>query len=352
MSENSALDAFNWSKALDELSYAEGKPEVSGVLKLLPEDFKVTELMEVVPTGDGEHYWLDVTKIKCNTEQVAKALARFASVSPRDVGYSGMKDLFAETRQWFSVWKPKGGQPAWDEFKLEGVTVNNVLKHSRKLKRGTHRANRFEIVIRDLGGDVAELESRLNNVQKQGVPNYFGAQRFGRNVENMQHVMQLFLGEKKFKNRHLNGILLSSARSWLFNQVVSARVAEGSWQQLKDKEPANLHSSNSVFVSTGTVQDNERLNGFDIHPTAPMWGAGLDQSMSDCDLFSWEQSIMAPFSQLQSGLEQARLDYQRRAIRSIATDLSWSVDDSTLSLSFELIRGQFATSILRELVNV
>jgi len=104
-----------WSTKLEDLAYLYGKPQSKGQLKSIPEDFIVHEVMEVTPCGEGEHYWLDISKVKCNTEQVAKALAKFADVHVRDVGYSGMKDFFAQTRQWFSVWKPKGGQPAWQE---------------------------------------------------------------------------------------------------------------------------------------------------------------------------------------------------------------------------------------------
>ena len=71
MHDSDAAKALNWNELLTKLSYANGKPLVRGVLKSLPEDFKVTELMEVVPSGDGEHYWLDISKVKCNTEQVA-----------------------------------------------------------------------------------------------------------------------------------------------------------------------------------------------------------------------------------------------------------------------------------------
>jgi len=169
--------------------------------------------------------------------------------------------------------------------------------------------------------------------------------RFGRNADNMRQAVDFFSGDKKIKNRNLKGILLSSARSWLFNQVVSARVSQGSWQQLQKHEPANLHATNSVFQTSGDSEETHRLTEFDIHPTAPMWGSGMDEIMMACP----------------DGLEHARLDYQRRALRSVVKHMDWSIApkldraglmNNCLILSFELIRGQFATSVLRELVNV
>jgi len=344
---------INWSDALQALAYAHQKPGVSGDIKVAPEDFVVTELMEVTPSGEGEHYWLDISKTQNNTEQVAKQLARFANVAYRDVGYSGLKDFFAQTRQWFSVWKPKGGVPAWPEFTMDGVTINQVVKHSRKIKRGTHRANRFDITVRNLSGDISSLDERLKQVKQCGVPNYFGAQRFGRNAENMNQAYEMLVMGKQVKRRGLRSLLLSSARSWMFNTVISARIEQGSWLVLQENEPVNLNASNSVFIAQGGCDEQARLASNDIHPTAPMWGQGVDQVMSQSEgLAEWEMKILAPFDELQQGLESARLDYQRRAMRCIANELTWQLSENELNLNFELTRGQFATSVLREVVNV
>lgn len=343
----------DWLSVLESLEYAYGQPKVQGRLKVSPSDFKVIEQMDVVPCGEGEHYWLDISKVKCNTEQLSKQLARFANVNYRDVGYSGMKDFFAETRQWFSVWKPKGGVPAWSEFTHEGVQIHQVVKHSRKIKRGTHRANKFELIIRDLCGDVSSLESRLLLVKEHGVPNYFGLQRFGNGADNMNQAHAMFAGIKRVKSRNLRGLLLSSARSWLFNILIAERIKQSTWDQLHDNEPANLNGTNSVFISQGTSDDLARLKSNDIHPTAAMWGEGRGAMMSGCpNLAQWEDAVMQPYHALKLGLEDARVDYQRRAIRCMANDLNWQVTDGELKLDFELQRGQFATSILREIVDV
>ena len=159
------------------------------------------------------------------------------------------------------------------------------------------------------------------------------------------------------RDRNLRSILLSSVRSWLFNSVVSERVKTHSWQTLFTGEPANLDSSNSVFTVEDASLENERLRALDIHPTAPLWGQGDESftaSASD-GLANLEHSVLAQYSELKTGLELARLDYQRRPLRVIAKQLKWQyeqVNDERLDcvLSFELNRGQFATSILRELV--
>ena len=115
---NSALDRLDWWQMLSGLSYANGVPEVTALIKQRPEDFIVIEQMDIDPSGAGEHIRLDISKVRRNTDWVAKSLARFAGVSNRDVGYSGMKDFNAVTRQWFSVWRPKGESLDWSSYEF------------------------------------------------------------------------------------------------------------------------------------------------------------------------------------------------------------------------------------------
>lgn len=356
---NNAVDSnlqsntlVDWQALLAVQAYASEKPGCYGRIKTCPEDFKVVELMDVVPSGAGEHYWLKITKTRRNTEQVAKALAKFAKVAVRDVGYSGLKDFQAVTTQWFSVWKPSGDQPDWACFEMSGVAIDTAVKHHRKLKRGAHRGNQFEILVKELEGDTAELLDRLGRIRLQGVPNYFGAQRFGRGADNMRQACDMLLNSQRVKSRSLRGILISSARSWLFNQVVSQRVTESSWQRLYPNEPANLDGSNSVFLSVGSEEEFRRLAGLDIHPTAPMVGQAADAEFAGyLDLHQQETTWLENYQELARSLSAQGLNYQRRAIRAVVHDLTWSMKGSDLALSFYLQRGQFATSVLRELIN-
>lgn len=367
----SDLEVMDWVAELATLNHAFGRPPVSGILKAVPEDFIVTELMDVEPAGEGEHTWFDITKTRCNTDAVAKSLARFAGVAYRDVAYSGMKDFHAVTRQWFSVWRPKGEPINWSEFVLDGVHVHTVVKHTRKIRRGTHRANAFSIRVRSLAildtmkpvgtqenADIEDLlEQRLLLIKESGVPNYFGEQRFGRNANNMRQAVDMLTNGKRIKDRNLRGLLLSSARSWLFNNCVSGRVANKTWCQLYDKEPVNLNGSNSVFMSENSLAESARLASLDIHPTGPLWGDGAEKSMRNCDeLSEFESSTLSRFKALMTGLENARVDYQRRPIRSIPANLDWQFERCEngivhgLVIHFELQSGQFATSIMRELL--
>ena len=341
----------DWIGELNNLSYAYGGPKIHGQIKARPEDFRVIENLDVVPSGAGEHDWLHIRKIKCNTDQVAKELAKFAKVARRDVGYSGMKDFFADTQQWFSVWLPGAEQPNWSNFDLPGVTINQVERHARKIKRGTHKSNYFEIQVSDIEGSLESLMHTIELIENQGVPNYFGSQRFGRDAGNMNQVLAMLNGGKRPKNRNLSGLLLSAARSWVFNKVASARVEQQSWQRLMEREPACLDGSNSVFISDAAVDQTQRLMAMDIHPSAPMWGQGSERFMLDSQsLHDWELRVLTSERELCDGLVRAKADYRRRSIRSYARNLRAQINHRGVLISFTLQRGQFATSVLRELV--
>ena len=359
------FDGLDWRAELLELGFAYGSPWVGGLLKSSVDDFCVRELMGVVPSGEGEHIWLRLQKRRLNTEQVAKMLARFANVPYRDVGYSGLKDNFAITEQWFSIRQPSNKVALdWQHFDAPNVRVLEQVRHSKKLKRATHSANRFAIVVRDLaalknaclgelsGEQIAhEINQRCQQIQQSGVPNYFGEQRFGRDANNMSKAVALFMHGQKINNRQLRSMVLSSARSWLFNAVLSERVKHHNWQSLMRNEPANLDNTNSVFISQGEPREQQRLEDFDIHPTGPLWGRGRDTLMSEAtELAAFEQRCISAFSGFAEGLEQAGLDYQRRALRCRPKHFTWQCDGQSLALQFELGKGQYATSVLREIV--
>ena len=341
----------DWTGELNNLAHAFGGPKIQGQIKVCPEDFRVAEKLEIIPSGAGEHYWLHISKTKWNTDQVAKELAKFAKVARRDVGYSGLKDFFAVTEQWFSVWMPGAKPTNWGDFDHPGLTINRVERHTRKIKRGMHKNNCFEIQIRDLHGSVESFMQTIERIKTEGVPNYFGSQRFGRNSDNMNQALALFNEGKKPKNRTLTGLLLSAARSWIFNQIVSARVDQQSWQTLMKREPACLEGSNSMFISDAAPEETHRLAAMDIHPSAPMWGRGSERLMNDSPaLHQWELGVIMDEQSLCDGLERANLEYRRRSIRSNVRNLHAELNQDGVALSFELPRGQFATSVLRELV--
>ncbi|PID37706.1 MAG: tRNA pseudouridine(13) synthase TruD [Pseudomonadales bacterium] len=399
-------------------------PIESAVYKQTAADFVVIEQMVIDFSEQGEHLWLQVQKTGVNTSHLAKELAKWADIPLRDVGYSGIKDRHAVTTQWFSLRIPKKQLPS-SEFiysssslgskektaqkqEIETVTILQQHWHHKKLNRGTHKANRFIITLREIVGDKQAIEKQLQNISKQGVPNYFGEQRFGRNGNNLPQVLRWFekLEQKNIeqinheqeslalnnadnknnkkkgkqnkrqlrKNRETESILLSTARSVIFNQILAERVKDGSWQTGLQGEVFNLAGTGSVFSGDFSLDDesttddlNSRLQAMDIHPTAVLWGQVSEKSIQPHSTAQALESRIVKNSpvltKLARGLEKQGLKSARRPLRLQVHDLTWEWQtkdlketrgledtETILQLSFALPKGSFATSVLASLI--
>jgi len=332
---------------LSQLPRAFGLPQASGLIRACPEDFRVYEIPLVEPDGAGEHVFLDIEKRNSNTGWVAQQLARLAGVPERDVSYAGLKDRNAVTRQWFSVRMAGKPEPEWQALESDDLRVLGVFRHSRKLKTGALRGNRFEICVRQLAGDRDALDRHLCRIQADGMPNYFGEQRFGHDGGNLDAARLLFAGDRKRLSRRLRGIYISAARSLLFNQVLAWRVEQGSWNRLLDGERIMLDGSASSFYAEQIDEQlQQRLEEMDIHPSAPLWGRG--QSDVTGDAAAVEQQALEGYEFWKEGLERCGADLGRRALRAPVREMAWRFEEDSLMLEFSLPKGSYATSVLRE----
>jgi len=336
--------------AIHALAYAWGKPLTTGRMRQYPEDFQVTEIPLLEPDGEGEHVWLWIRKRGENTLYVAEQLSTLAGVHPRQVSFAGLKDRHAVTEQWFSVQLPGKDEPQWEDMSSDTVTVLQHARHSRKLRRGALQGNTFRITVRDIEGDRDELEQRLAVIAREGVPNYFGEQRFGRNGSNLQTADRLFKNPKLRLSRNKRSLTLSAARSLLFNQVLSVRVNAGNWNAALVGDAMQLDGSHSYFIAETVDADlSGRVASQDIHPTGPLHGRGDNPAQGACR--ELEAAVLAGHASWCAGLEAAGLKQDRRALRLGVTDLAWQWEPSgELVLTFSLPAGAYATSVLREVL--
>ena len=293
---------------------ARGEALFTATIRSTPSDFVVDELLAVEFSGDGEHDYLKIRKTSANTHWVAGRLARHARVRERDVGYAGRKDRHAVSTQWFSV--ASRGTVDWATFAADGVEVLELRRHRRKLRRGAHRGNRFRIALRsaEIDTSLREIDERLQWIAVAGVPNYFGGQRFGHDGANLDLARRVFEGERVSRNRR--NIAVSAARSFLFNEVLSSRVAAGSWNRILPGELANLDGSGSVFRVGDVDADLERRCAeLDIHPTGPLHGTATD-GPTDA-VAAIERKAMAPHGEFTEGLERLKVEASRRALARV-----------------------------------
>jgi len=337
---------LHWSS----LAYAFGTPNVRGTLRHRVEDFIVEEQLGFEPQGEGQHVWLWIEKRERNTRDVAMQLAKHAGIRASDVGYSGLKDRRAITRQWFSLDLAGKAEPDWTDIADPQVSILQLTRHIKKLRRGVHRTNRFEITLRDLQGDTGSLPQRLDMIRQHGVPNYFAAQRFGHDEANLEQARLMFAGQR-VKNRHKRSLYLSAARSFLFNQLLSQRVGDGNWNRAIDGDVMQLAGSHSIFVPE-MIDDviTQRVNEMDIHPTGPLWGRG--ELKSGGVVKTLEAQLARDYPEYCVGLEQAGLKQERRSLRLPVKQFESSLQGQTLHLAFELEAGTYATSVIRECLDV
>ncbi|MFW5450115.1 MAG: tRNA pseudouridine(13) synthase TruD [Methylophagaceae bacterium] len=322
----------------------------SANIRSQPEHFQVEEVLPFKPDGSGGHVWLKIQKRNINTDWLANELAKFASVPQVAVGYGGLKDRHAITIQWFSINMEGHEEPEWAIFESDEIQILEQTRHGKKLKRGVLRGNNFKLRLTNIQGDKASWQASLQQVQQQGVPNYFGEQRFGHQGNNLQRVSHWFSTGKAPRKRNQKSIYLSAARSWLFNLVLAERIQQRNWNQAVIGDVMSLTGTKaSLFTIDGI--DNEiqsRVEMMDIHPTGPMWGQG--KALTQSDSLELEQQVLADWTDWQQGLEKAGLNQQRRPLRLFPNNFEWQfIDKHQLELNFFLVAGSYATAIMREL---
>src|SRR6202140_3352670 len=268
---------------------AHGAPLAVALLRATPEDFVVEEDLGFAPAGSGQHLLLWVRKRNANTQWVARELARIAGCRTGEVGYAGLKDRRAIAIQWFSVPQPRA-PTSWSAVRNAEFEVLEAHPHTRKLPRGALAGNRFAVRIGATQGDGARLADGL---ALRRVPNYFGPQRFGRGGANLSRAGE----DPRRLAPQERGFILSAARSALFNAVLAARVADGSWEHL---EAGDLAGRGSFFPGDGADDTlGGRCQRLEIHPTGPLWGDGTPATLAR--VLELELRLAARFPQ-ESGL--------------------------------------------------
>ena len=282
-------------------------PHFQGQIRTTPEDFVVTETLPVEPGAGGEHLYLYVTKVRANTGWVAEQLAAFAGVSRQDVGYAGRKDRHAVVHQWFSIYLPGSAEPDWADFHAEGVTIEKICRDQRKLRPGDLAYNQFHISVRYAAARGAALEDvaqRLDQIQQEGFPNYFGYQRFGRDLHNLERADNLLrLRQRQGGDR---GMLMSAARGWLFNIGLSDCLAAG-----------------------------------DSRASGPLFGKSRDPQPG-------EEALCEVYAGWVAGLRRLGAKVGERPLIVLPVNLTWEINETVTHLSFRLPAGSYATSLLRE----
>lgn len=320
---------------------------MKGIYKQANEDFEVTESLPFNFDGQGEHQWVFIEKSGITTHELIKSIARYCEIPQRDVGHSGLKDRNALTRQWLSIRRGSASDLVEDDFEALGVRCLESHRHLRKLRVGTHDKNHFRLRLRNLDGDLVGFQEQLALASKQGVPNFFGDQRFGRGGSNLERIERATKGQLRFKGAQQRSMLLSSARSFLFNKILDKRVELGTWNQLMPGEAPMFRDGGATWVRADRVDDELLARSDNLMPTAAMPGKGDVPVLED--VLALESDTLKPWDHWIEWLQKLGVNHDRRATVMQIQDLEYSIFEQEAELSFSLVKGGFATTLLSSL---
>ncbi len=328
-------------------------PGVGGVIKGEPEDFRVVEVPLYEPCGEGEHLFLWVEKRDVSAEMLTQQIAKALGIGRADVGIAGLKDRRAVTQQQVSV--PARCENRIAAIETDSIRVIRVARHGNKLKTGHLKGNRFEVLVRETCHDTAARATPISElVTQHGFPNYYGNQRFGFGGETLSLGLDLLTGRKserdipRNRRRFLLRLSLSAVQSAIFNEVLSRRISDGLLDRVLPGDVMQVRASGGPFVAEDIPREQERFEQGETVISGPMFGLKMRHPMGDAR--ERELAALARFGLTPDSFAGWRklLPGTRRPLLATARDLRIDRAESGLRLTFELNRGVYATSLLRE----
>jgi tRNA pseudouridine13 synthase len=319
-----------------------------GRIKVEPADFEVEEIPAYEPAGTGDHLFLWVEKTDLGAEYFVRQVARRLSIAPGDVGTAGLKDRRAVTRQWVSV--PATCEPVLSQLEGKGIRLLRVSRHGNKLRPGHLRGNRFRILIRDADTTV-DPEPVLQRIRNDGLPNFYGPQRFGRDGETAALGLSLLRGEPaKVRNPFLRKLALSAAQSLLFNDYLARRLADGLLRSVLPGDVMAKWPAGGMFTAEDVATEQARFDRRETVTAGPMFGRKTFPAHGTAA--DREAAVLADagltarsfdgFGKLVQGTRRHNLVY--------VDDLSAVREVDGLRLTFTLPAGSYATVLLREIM--
>ena len=328
-------------------------PGCGGHFKEAPEDFEVEEVPAYLPSGEGEHVYLYVEKRGVATPDAAKRISRHLGLPEGAVSWAGLKDKQALTRQWMSLQAKPGRETELATFLDPEVKLLQVTRHRNKLKGGHLNGNRFKIRLKNVK-DVGAAKAVLAVLKERGVPNYFGAQRFGAagtNAARGKAILQkAAAGGRRGRPDFERKMLLSAYQSELFNKVLTRRLAAGLFSTVRKGDVLKKHETGGEFVCADVAVDQPRLDSFEVSPTGPMYGPSMRAAEDEAG--AEEAAVLAEDGVTLETFEAGggQTEGTRRLLRILLPDVGLEPAEDGLWLSFSLPAGSYATVVLGELL--
>jgi len=317
-----------------------------------PETFEVEEIPAYEPSGEGGHTYLFVEKRGLTTFQAVEKLARALGRPPESVGYAGMKDKHATTRQWVSI--PDVAPEVALAFADEQLKVLKASRHGNKLRTGHLQGNRFGVSVA-LAEErrveaKQELMARAEHLRQAGLPNRYGEQRFGVATDNASQGLAVLRGERRVRDGKQRRLLVSAAQSAIFNGVLGLRESRGLLRTVLTGDVLQKTDTHGVFISEDKTVDQGRLDAGSLMTTGPLPGSWAKMPPDGSEAAALEAEAFAALDAPWSLFQKAGKDLPgtRRPLLVPVSDLAVETDEGagTARLTFSLPAGSYATVLL------
>ena len=337
----------------------DGLPGLGGQLRAAPDAFIVEEIPLYEASGSGQHLYVNITKEKLTTREVARGLAETFHLPYGAVGFAGMKDKFARTTQTFSLLVGHVDEAFVREApsrisEKSAVEVNWARLHRNKLKKGHLLGNRFTITVTDLSVEAGQAKTRADAIAGQlrgcGLPNFYGPQRLGQNGANVRRGWELLQGGKRMSNRWLRSLLLASVQSYLCNRYLALRQEQGRFSRMLTGDIAKKHDTGGLFIVSDGAKEQSRYDEKEISFTAPIYGPKMWDA--EAEARELEQEVLEGCGLDAAAFARAKMKGTRRLGRVLLDDLSVTQNENGIVVEFSLPKGAFATTVLREFMKV
>jgi len=319
----------------------------AGQYKTCPEDFQVEEIPAYEACGEGEHLFVEIEKINLTTPEAASLLAKAANLPESSPSWAGLKDKVALCRQTLCL--PAQAENALLEFSNPALRILSMKRHRNKLRTGHLKANRFQIVLRQLD-NVSAAVLCFEQLLKTGFPNFFGQQRFGQ--DNLRRGFALLKQERFIRwNAFQKKMYLSAVQSELFNRLLSQRLEEGTFFTVLEGDVLKKYETGGEFVCQNAGEDQLRFEQFELSPTGPIYGPKM--TFPEGETAKKEAAMLAELHLSLQDFKRVKYLSQgtRRPLRALLKEASFEAQENQLRLSFTLAPGCYATSVIHELID-
>lgn len=336
---------------LSQLPYLTGHlPGTGGTIKAAAEHFCVEERLPYAACGEGEHVYVTLRRKEWNTADIARALQKRFALKSMDVGWGGRKDKTAVATQTFSLHLPLSVSPETITRNMHDLPFDilEIRRHRNKIKTGHVAANRFQIVVSNTGpGDLVNARSIAAALQRTGIANFYGEQRFGRQMRNLEQVPRLIATGRAGHGKK-GRFMVSVLQSALFNIWLKQRIESGAFETMIQGDIARKTDTGGLFVVEDAAEATQRLANRRIVATGPIYGYKMMAATDRAG--EMERRIPETFAIAPQLFKALKAPGSRRPAQLFLDDLQIQPAPEGLLFTFTLPAGAYATTVLREFI--